>query len=207
VISILDAAAISLGQQQLYIISHNALPPIDPAVVDKPTILAMTKGSQYINELAQKLKFPKERIYAGVVELSGGTLDSETIDLILGGVSTDPDDIKGLAEISVKLQASRIQAAGNLLLGQGGSLRGTDSRVRANATLFGGTMAPGTSIGELTIDGDLRVEDGHLEIEVGGSTPGQFDVLAVTGAEFQGGTIRFVFTDGLSRRKMTPSSS
>jgi hypothetical protein len=47
------------------------------------------------------------------------------------------------------------------------------------------------------IDGDLRVEDGLFEIEIGGSAPGQFDMVDVTGAaHFQGGKIRFVFTDG-----------
>ena len=45
VISILNAAALSLGQQHLYIIANNALPPIDPAIIDKETIKHMKEAN------------------------------------------------------------------------------------------------------------------------------------------------------------------
>jgi hypothetical protein len=196
-ISIIDAAAIALGQQQQYIISHNALPPIDPWVVDHRTITALENASTFAQAVGQQLQYPVDRIFAGAIQVSGGTLNVETSLLILGGEATDPDNVRGQANISAKLVTGSIQAAGTLAFCHGASLSGTGT-IQANTTqLCGGTVTPGFSVGHILFDGDLVVEDGLLEIEVGGAAPGQFDMVDVTGAaHFQGGKIRFVFTDG-----------
>jgi hypothetical protein len=197
VISILNTAALALGQQHLYIIAHNALPPVDPYIVDKPTIDAMHRGSALVKEQAAKLKYLKERIFAGNIQVSaGGILDFNAAGMILGALSTDPNDIEGQAAISAEILTGLIKSEVGFLVCHGASVSGTGT-VQGKTVLCEGTVAPGTSIGRLTIDGDLLVEAGRLEIEIGGSAPGQFDMLAVTGsAEFQGGTIRVVFTGG-----------
>ena len=52
-----------------------------------------------------------------------------------------------------------------------------------NGNVFnGGTVSPGASIGTLTINGNYTQNaNGTLRIEVAGTSPGQFDVLAVNG--------------------------
>ena len=69
---------------------------------------------------------------------------------------------------------------------QGGVLAGTglvEGDVQNAAT-----VAPGTSTGELTIDGDYtQTSEGMLEIELAGTEPGEFDVLTIDGdAELAG---------------------
>jgi hypothetical protein len=87
IISILNAASLSLGQQQQYIILHNALPPIEPYVVDRRTVEAMNEASQFAKDKAALLKYVPERVYAGVAELSGGALDAKMARLVLAEVT------------------------------------------------------------------------------------------------------------------------
>jgi hypothetical protein len=66
---------------------------------------------------------------------------------------------------------------------------------------FGGTIFPGTSPGTLTIDGNYEQTGGLLGIEVAGTAPGQFDVLAVTGNAMLGGDLLLEFIDGFAPRQ------
>lgn len=60
-----------------------------------------------------------------------------------------------------------------------------------------GTVAPGNSIGTLTIDGDLSQRATAItEIEIGGRNAGQFDVINVLDEATVAGTIKVAFTDG-----------
>ena len=82
----------------------------------------------------------------------------------------------GLTDVTTTLTAS-----GTLEI-QGGSLAGTGT-VQAPQVLMGGTLAPGTSPGTLTLNGDLNfTPTGILDLELGGYTQGsEYDLLSVSG--------------------------
>jgi len=64
------------------------------------------------------------------------------------------------------------------------------------APSYSATIAPGNSIGTLTINGNLT-SAGNLDFEVGGIGLGQYDVLHINGnADFTGGNLEFDFIDG-----------
>jgi hypothetical protein len=80
---------------------------------------------------------------------------------------------------------------------QGGQLRGT-GLVTASVSNTGGTVAPGASPGNLTIQGAYaQGAQGTMEIELAGPAQGsQFDHLAVAGAASLGGTLNVRFLNG-----------
>jgi phage baseplate assembly protein gpV len=80
--------------------------------------------------------------------------------------------------------------AGTTVLINGGTLAG-DGTVNADV-VNGGVVAPGTSPGALTIDGDYtQTTDGTLAIELAGLTPGaEHDQLIITGTATLAGTLQ-----------------
>jgi hypothetical protein len=78
-----------------------------------------------------------------------------------------------------------------------GTLKGTGT-FKGNLINDSGTVAPGSSPGTMTIDGNFTLADsGILDIEIGGFTPGTFDLLDITRtADLLGGTIEFSFLSG-----------
>ena len=90
-------------------------------------------------------------------------------------------------------------AAPEIVIGAGGIVAGNGGTLLGNAELrAGGFLAPGLSPGTLTIDGDLTLSGGTLELEIGGRDPGQFDVLSVLGDVFANDPFRIElsFLDG-----------
>jgi MYXO-CTERM domain-containing protein len=74
--------------------------------------------------------------------------------------------------------------------------RGT---VIGNVTVDGGTVAPGSSLDVISIDGALTLlAESLLEIELAGTQPGeeQFDQLQVAGAVTLGGMLRITLVEG-----------
>jgi len=75
---------------------------------------------------------------------------------------------------------------------------GTSGTVSGNGTIDGtvtndGTIMPGTSPGTLDISGELVLSDSSvLVMEIGGTAPGQYDVLAIGGQLLADGTLRVV---------------
>jgi hypothetical protein len=59
----------------------------------------------------------------------------------------------------------------------------------------GGTLAPGRSPGVTQITGDLTLNDGVLEIEIGGTGIGEFDRVEVDGVTTLGGTLKVELID------------
>lgn len=100
-----------------------------------------------------------DNVIVGAPESFGGGSSSGTLTIANGGV-LNADDV---------------------FIGTGGVLNGDGGTINAGLTIDGGVIAPGASPGILTINGDLTILDGILEIEVGGLAPGEFDVLNVTG--------------------------
>lgn len=83
---------------------------------------------------------------------------------------------------------------GNAVVGQNGRLDGTGRVI--GALTNNGVVAPGNSIGTLTVQGNyVQAAGSVLEIEFDGN--GGIDLLSVTGsATLNGGTLRFISTDG-----------
>jgi len=80
-----------------------------------------------------------------------------------------------------------------------GFLQGTG--MIAGSVINSGILAPGASVGRLTITGDYTQNpSGTLRIEVAGSSPGQYDVLAVNGHISLAGRLQFVPVGGFKLR-------
>jgi uncharacterized repeat protein (TIGR01451 family) len=74
----------------------------------------------------------------------------------------------------------------------GGTLSGSGT-ITGNVKQTGGTISPGSSPGKLTIDGNYTGgKMGKVRIELNGTAPGQFDVLAITGTAVLAGTLQLV---------------
>jgi len=80
-----------------------------------------------------------------------------------------------------------------------------EGAVYGNAEFVGGNVinagyiAPGGSPGKITINGDFMQEsDGELQMELGGSVPGEdYDQLVVNGTATLGGRLRLLFPEGV----------
>ncbi len=82
-----------------------------------------------------------------------------------------------------------------------GIVFGGSGLVGGDLVNLSGTIAPGTSPGTLTVNGDFSQSPaGTLEIEIAGWGVGQFDQLVIGGAANLGGTVRFVSLDGFRPR-------
>jgi hypothetical protein len=120
---------------------------------------------------------------AGKVSFASGRQTAGHMRL-LGGSFTSPD-----ASEPFLLQGGRLSGTGDF----GGGLTNT-----------GGTVAPGSSAGTITITGGLNNQytqsgAGVLEIEIGGATPGaQYDQLVVRGPAQFGGTLRVSRINGFT---------
>ncbi|MEM6333991.1 MAG: hypothetical protein AAF823_11705 [Planctomycetota bacterium] len=68
--------------------------------------------------------------------------------------------------------------AQNVRVREHGRLDGGGGNINANVFLEGGALAPGNSIGTLTVDGDINLLDGILQLEFGA---GGLDMLLATG--------------------------
>lgn len=84
-----------------------------------------------------------------------------------------------------------------LLMGAGGSFNFTGGVLNAQTVGFdlvneGGTIAPGTSPGVTHVMGDLTLDSGVLEIEIGGTAFGEYDQLVVDGETTLGGTLQVI---------------
>jgi len=126
-----------------------------------------------------------------IVDGAGSELDAGSFLAV--GLDFDMTD-GGTGTVSVR--NGGVVRAAETRLGANGFL-GANGTVVGDVVNQGGTVAPGLSPGTLTIDGNFVFETGILELEIGGSGVGEYDVLNVLGdASFLGGTILFSFVDG-----------
>ena len=89
--------------------------------------------------------------------------------------------------------------ASNVNVGPGALFMGTGV-VKGNV-INSGMVAPGASVGRLTINGNYTQNaGGALRVEVAGSSPGQYDVLAVNGHASLAGTLQLVSVGGFKLR-------
>lgn len=96
--------------------------------------------------------------------------------------------------------ASGAEISGNVNVNAGGLLDGNGGRIAGNLTVNGGTLAPGASPGSLFVGGDLDLIGALVELEIGGTGPGDFDSLTVLGNMIADAatTFRFSLFDGYS---------
>ncbi|MFG0253363.1 MAG: hypothetical protein ACF8NJ_10875 [Phycisphaerales bacterium JB038] len=79
---------------------------------------------------------------------------------------------------------------------QGGTLTG-EGAITGNVDNTGGDIAPGGSVGTLSLTGDLaQSETGALVIELGGFYDGEYDVLEITGDADLGGYLELLPVNG-----------
>ncbi len=96
------------------------------------------------------------------------------------------------------LVAAGTVIASAMAVQNGGSISGIGT-FQTDFTNSGGTVAPGNSIGTLTIDGDAAFQnDSTIVIEIGGTGAGRYDVLNVTGEMSIANvtTLQVVWVDG-----------
>ena len=105
------------------------------------------------------------RVASSVV--NQGTLDMRGGMMIVGSFSAQPGDLVN----------------GDIVVGSDGAFSGSGNVVgRLLRVGAGGTLAPGSSPGTLTLDGDLVIEDGgRLAIEIAGLEGALHDLIEVTG--------------------------
>jgi hypothetical protein len=87
-----------------------------------------------------------------------------------------------------------------LLKGDGGTFNFTGGVLAAEVVGFdlvndGGTIAPGASAGMTQVMGDLTLNSGALEIEIGGTDPLDYDKIAVSGHTTLGGPLQVKLID------------
>lgn len=87
-------------------------------------------------------------------------------------------------------------AVGEIHVYPSGTLAGTGSVIGVLRNL-GGTISPGHSPGTLTGD-QIILTSGTLDMEIAGTAPGSYDMLAATNSLSLGGTLNLIFTDGFA---------
>ena len=81
--------------------------------------------------------------------------------------------------------------AAKIYVNQGGLFKGAGTIDVANF-VNSGIVAPGNSPGTLTINGNYTQAGGILEIELGGTGVGEYDVLNITGVADLAGTLKLL---------------
>jgi hypothetical protein len=160
----------------------------DTAVIDAGTVVVDAVGQH-----AGNLLLGTNAGDNATLNVTGGWLKVEDAS---EGMSEGATVIGDNAAATAALNLSGGKLTTKLLLkGAGGSFNFTGGTLSAETVGFdlennGGTIAPGSSIGMTHVMGDLALEDGILEIEVGGTSPGEADVVLVDGVTTLGGTLR-----------------
>ena len=129
----------------------------------------------------------------GLIVATGPFTTSGTVTIAAGSSLSRTGDYtqtSGLTMVQGTLSATGIVDL------QGGVLRG-DGTVVGDVINDGATVEPGSSAGELQIDGDFtQTTAGMLHIELGGTLDGEFDVLTVAGTADLDGELHVIPIDG-----------
>jgi Fibronectin type III domain len=131
----------------------------------------------------------------GALQINGSAVFSSGVLSQTGGTTT----VASGATLDVS------GSAGSLSL-SGGTLDGTGT-VIGSVSNSGGTVAPGSSPGTLTVAGDYsQGAGGTLAVDVAGTAPGQFDVLHVSGDVTLDGTLALLPSAGYAASSATGDS-
>jgi hypothetical protein len=173
---------------------HNWQPSkYDTAVIDNGTVVVDAVGQ-----------------HAGNVLLATNAGDNATLNITDGWLKVQ-DMAHGLSDGIVVIgdhnaATAELNLSGGklttkvLLKGDGGTFNFTGGVLSAETVGFslvndGGTIAPGASPGTTHVMGNLTLNSGTLEIEIGGTDPSQFDRMLVEGLATLGGTLSVKLVD------------
>ena len=117
----------------------------------------------------------------GITKDGAGTLILNAANTYLGNTAIDAGSL--IVDGSIASAQTFVNASG--LLGGNGVIGGDVTN--------GGIVSPGHSLGTLTVNGNYtQTANGTLRIEIAGTAPGQFDLLAVGGHASLAGTLQLL---------------
>ncbi|WP_299614764.1 cadherin-like domain-containing protein [Pelagibius sp.] len=175
--------------------------------------LDVTQGAQVVNAAGGFTFVGREAVASGALTVDGvdGTATLfDAGDVLVVGADFDFDngevlfDSGGTGSVTVTdggtVRAGVAEGDGitDVFIGSGGTVT-----VQAGGTLIGdienvgGTLINGNSPGTAAFGGDFVMSDGVLEVELGGTEAGAFDLYQIAGtADFTGGVIEFSMIEG-----------
>ena len=171
----------------------------DPAVPDPETgnINLGRSGTGVIN-VVRGLVEAENDVYVGRDASGAGSGSfsmNDNSSAVIGGnlyISHNGVDNAGLDPAYVLACDSTLNAT-ETFIGENGELAGTT--VNGNITVEGGTLSPGCSPGQMTVNGNVAFVNGQLLIEIDG--PSALDQLTALGdVTFAGGNIVLEFGNG-----------
>ena len=128
-------------------------------------------------------------------ELGGNVTNSGSLQIADGAATIDGgsfNQTSGTTTVASGQTLSVTGATGGQMNLAGGSLTGSGA-ITGTVSNTGGTVAPGSSPGTLTLTGDYsQGAGGNMDVEVNGTGGGQFDVLSVGGDATLGGTLTVI---------------
>ncbi len=150
----------------------------------------------------------------GVINMSGGTLDLDTLDHraemnITGGTATIQADLVHFGKASDTIIGSTLVTTGSTTISPTASMTGAGT-LRSDGALSGnfdisvnlenrGAFSPGNSAGAAGVDGDFtQTALGRLNIEIEGLAPNQHDRLFITGAASLAGELDVALGGGFT---------
>ena len=185
----LSAASMSLGSAFDLGGGDGSLTVNDASsMVSLTSSLSIDSGTASVNNGAQLMS---NSVVLGprsaTLELSGsGTMAQANADVVL-----QQPEIGNV--VTLRLLDGASISATNVLV-QGGVVEG-EGAINASLVVGDGDVAPGTSIGTLSVNGDATLQsESELKIEIQGST-GETDVLSVDGAVMRGGRLELRLLD------------
>lgn len=145
-------------------------------------VLAVTKVfSGGFETLVPETFTDENRIYVkntgSLIVENYATVNAQTIDVSTNEPTALPYNGQG-ATLTVRNGGDVL---GDVNINKDGILNGDGGTISGNVLVDGGTIAPGNSPGTLFIDGNLTFNSGLLEIEIGSTNAGEFDILHIVG--------------------------
>jgi hypothetical protein len=161
-----------------------------PSRFDTAVIRSGTAAVDAVGQHAGTLVIAPNSGDVADVDVAAGRLEAHNA-IVIGGTATSLGTLNLYGgELATPLLSKGAASEFNFT---GGTLQA--DVVDFDLTNEGGTLAPGRSIGTTYITGDLALDSGVLEIEIGGNQLGQFDRVEVDGAVALGGTLRVEFIE------------
>ncbi|MEX0610829.1 MAG: hypothetical protein WD738_05440 [Pirellulales bacterium] len=129
------------------------------------------------------------------VNTAVATLDANAV-FRSGSITTLNSDLRLAGTTSI--EAGAVFNGNQHLRLQSGAALFSDATISVDLFNEGGVVNPGFSAGVLTIDGDFTQQSGILNIELGGASAGEFDVLTVAGTAKLGDTLAITLIDSFA---------
>jgi T5SS/PEP-CTERM-associated repeat protein len=185
-----NGAATVDGAGSTLTVTSSALPPHATAgelIVGEfgTGILEISNGGQVVNSAHNGItQIAAKAGSTGLVTVDGATSLLDAGDLLAIGADVDAMTLDVLPDAggdgTLMLVNGGHAMADDVFVGATGAITG-DGMVTGNVTLLGGTLSPGTSAGEIVIDGKLEAdENATILFEMDSFTPGQFDHVVVS---------------------------